>query len=247
MELATRLGELTTHEGFRQRGLQMTRIETFTDAAFAFALTLLVVSLELPTSYEELMEALRGAPAFALSAALLMMFWSGHRIWSRRFGLDDGPTVLLSCLLVFTVLIYVYPLRFMFSSMVAWLSYISGLQQASGQIFVDEEQVNSLFVVYGIGFIAMCAAIVLLNLHAWRLRDQLQLNELERFDTRVEITAWLLVASSGFLSVALALLLPVTWVGIPGWSYALLSIVMPIYGSRSGRRRRELLAAAKIQ
>ena len=28
--------------GFRMRGLQMTRVETFTDAAFAFAVTLLV-------------------------------------------------------------------------------------------------------------------------------------------------------------------------------------------------------------
>jgi len=35
--------------GFRLRGLQMTRIETFTDAAFAFALILLVVSLDPPT------------------------------------------------------------------------------------------------------------------------------------------------------------------------------------------------------
>jgi uncharacterized membrane protein len=36
--------------GIRPRGLAMTRIETFTDAAFAFSLTLLVISMDPPTT-----------------------------------------------------------------------------------------------------------------------------------------------------------------------------------------------------
>ena len=75
--------------GFRLRGLQMTRVETFTDAAFAFALTLLVISLQPPTSFNDLLTALRGVPPFLLSASMLMMFWWGHHQWSRRYGLDD--------------------------------------------------------------------------------------------------------------------------------------------------------------
>ena len=40
-------------DGFRLRGLGMTRIETFTDAAFAFAVSLLVISTQaVPTNYE---------------------------------------------------------------------------------------------------------------------------------------------------------------------------------------------------
>ncbi len=37
--------------GFRMRGLDMTRIEVFVDAAFAFAVTMLVISFDaIPTS-----------------------------------------------------------------------------------------------------------------------------------------------------------------------------------------------------
>jgi hypothetical protein len=43
--------------GFRLRGLSTTRIEAFTDAAFAFALTLLVISFQPPESFADLRAA----------------------------------------------------------------------------------------------------------------------------------------------------------------------------------------------
>ncbi|MEZ5331103.1 MAG: TMEM175 family protein [Thermoanaerobaculia bacterium] len=234
------LDELPTRNGFRLRGLASTRIETLTDAAFAFALTLLVVSLDVPTSYAELVDALRGIPAFALSAALLLMFWSGHHTWSRRYGLDDTPTVLLSGLLVFTVLVYVYPLRFVFQSMSAYFGYLAGVDLGGRSLTIEANQVNHLFVIYGAGFCAMCATLVLLNLHAWRRRDELGLDPVERFDTRAEIAAWTLVGSAGLLSIAVALFVPARWAGLPGWCYSLLGIVMPLVGRRNSRRRLEI-------
>ena len=185
-----RLDELPVKDGFRLRGMDMTRIQTFTDAAFAFALTLLVVSFDIPGSYDELIAALRQVPAFALSAVLLMIFWAGHHAWSRRYGLDDWQTIVLSCLLVFTMLVYVYPLKFLFRAMMEYLSYALGLAGSSETFLLGSlSNVNDLFVIYGIGYIAMCASIILLNLHAWRLRDDLELSELERYDTRAEIGA----------------------------------------------------------
>ncbi len=244
MELQNqRLDELPAKDGFRLRGLGMTRIEVFTDAAFAFALTLLVVSLDIPTGYDELVTVLQGVPAFALSAVLLMVFWAGHHTWSRRYGLDDALTIILSCLLVFTVLVYVYPLRFVFMAMTVWLAQVFGLPITSELISIGASQINKLFIVYGVGFVAMCTSIVLLNLHAWRLRDSLQLSELERYDTRSEIGAWLIVGSAGVLSIVLALATPPSWAGLPGWAYMLLSIVMPVYGTMTGRRRRAIAAA----
>ena len=244
MELQNhRLDELPAKDGFRLRGLGMTRIEVFTDAAFAFALTLLVVSLDIPTGYDELVTVLQGVPAFALSAVLLMVFWAGHHTWSRRYGLDDALTIILSCLLVFTVLVYVYPLRFVFMAMTVWLAQVFGLPITSELISIGASQINKLFIVYGVGFVAMCTSIVLLNLHAWRLRDSLQLSELERYDTRSEIGAWVIVGSAGVLSIVLALATPPSWAGLPGWAYMLLSIVMPVYGTMTGRRRRAIAAA----
>lgn len=78
--------------GFRLRGLDMTRVETFTDAAFAFAVTLLVISIDqVPRSYPEMVRALEGLPAFGFSFALIMLFWHAHWAWSRRSGWTTGP------------------------------------------------------------------------------------------------------------------------------------------------------------
>jgi len=238
------VADLPVKKGFRLRGAEMTRIETFTDAAFAFALTLLVVSLDPPTTLTGLQAALRDVPAFLLSAVLLMMFWWGHHEWSRRFGLDDGPTVVLSSALVCTVLVYVYPLRFMFGLMMSWIGRITGLPVGSGgERIQGVEDVNRLFVIYGAGFVAMCLTLVLLNLHAWRKREELELDALERHLLRAEVGAWLIVAGAGALSIALGLLLPATWPGTPGWAYMVLPVAMPLFGRATARRRARLLAA----
>jgi len=236
-----RLDELPVRGHFRMRGMAATRIETFTDAAFAFALTLLVLTADIPANYGELIATLRGVPAFLLSATLLMMFWYGHHTWSRRFGLDDGPTILLSSLLVATVLIYVYPLRFLFTAMMDWFTYLLGVPLNPDLPALEVHQVNRLFIVYGAGFVAMCATIVLLNLHAWRLREQLRLNSVERHETQAEIRAWLIVGSAGLLSILIALVTPNTRWGPAGWAYSLLAIVMPLYGRWANRRREAIL------
>jgi uncharacterized membrane protein len=227
--------------GFRLRGLSMTRIETFTDAAFAFALTLLVISMDPPTTMSSLDAALRQIPAFLLSGSLLMMFWAGHHTWSRRYGLDDGTTIVLSCLLVFTMLVYVYPLRFMFSAMMSWVGGMADLPlgPARGALGIQSvEEVNRMFVIYGLGFTAMSTAIALLNVHAWRQRVALQLDELERHSARAEIGAWLILIAVGITSTLIAATFPGA-LPTAGWAYALLGVAMPLYG----RRVRKGLAA----
>src|ERR1700752_4048886 len=94
---------------FRWRGGEITRLEAFCDVVFGFALTLLVVSLEVPRNYEELMSAMRGFVPFAVCFAQLVMIWRAHYIFSRRYGLEDRYTVFLNVALLFVVLFYVYP------------------------------------------------------------------------------------------------------------------------------------------
>jgi len=233
-----RIEELPMKGVFRLRGIEMTRLETFTDAAFAFALTLLAISLDPPTSVAEVQDTLRQIPAFLASGTLLMMFWWAHHVWSRRFGLDDGPTVLLSCLLIFTVLIYVVPLRFMFGLVSLWVGGLTGLPLGSSRIvFTGLPDVGTLFVIYGVGFAAMAGSIVLLYLYAWRRRDALDLSEAEAFETLSEAGVWGIVAASGALSAGAALVLPTSAAGAPGWVYMALPLLTPSYAHVMNRRR----------
>jgi uncharacterized membrane protein len=98
---------------------EITRLEGFSDAVFGFALTLLVVSLEVPRSYAQLMGVMGGFLSFACCFALLIWVWHEHNVFFRRYGLQDGLTVVLNGALLFVVLFYVYPLKFMFDSMFA--------------------------------------------------------------------------------------------------------------------------------
>lgn len=228
---------------FRARGANQTRIETFTDAAFAFALTMLAVSLEAPTTYEALMRALGGIPAFAGSFALLMLFWRGHNEFSRRYGLEDGTTLLLTSALVFVLLVYVFPLKFLFKAFVAWMAFLTTGEAVGEELRISIGQLKTLFIVYGGGFTAMTLCLMLLFVHAYRLRRTLGLNEVEVLDTRLQIGAWGVQASVGLLSIAIAAL-PISGLhpSSAGWAYCLLPIVMPIYGIRSGRKRDALVA-----
>jgi len=231
------LDNLPVVNGFRQRGMDMTRIETFTDAAFAFSLTLLVISFDrLPATFDEFLLALRNVPAFAGGFATLAMFWYGHHVWSRRFGLDDGPTALLSMLFVFVMLIYIYPLRMVMSAFFNWLS-------GGWMPFMLEEipltDLADIFIIYGIGFAAMSGILALLYRYALARSEALALNEEERFATVAGFYAWLILSAIGMLSVAWASLMPPLVARWAGFSYMLLGIVMPLYGiaqTRAWRR-----------
>src|SRR4051794_6390136 len=90
--------------GFRWRGSgEIARIEGFSDAVFAFAITLLVVSLEVPRTFTELMGSMRGFVAFAIGFVLLFQIWYAQYVFFRRYGLQDTTTLVLNGALLFVV------------------------------------------------------------------------------------------------------------------------------------------------
>ena len=91
------LDALPRRTGFRLRGLEMTRLESFVDAAFAFAVTMLVIAgQQVPDDVATLLKAFKEVPVFAASIAVLAIFWRGHWLWSRRYGLEDTISIWIS-------------------------------------------------------------------------------------------------------------------------------------------------------
>src|SRR5207247_3810638 len=102
--------------GFRLRGIQMTRLETFIDAAFAFAVSMLVIAAQqIPDNIQALLAAFKNVPTFVCSIAVLGIFWRGHWLWSRRYGLEDGAAILISWAMIDTIRILIYPLTAIFA------------------------------------------------------------------------------------------------------------------------------------
>ena len=196
------------------------RLDNFTDAAFAFAVTLLVIGgSEAPTSYAMLESAVAEVPAFAIGFAIIAMFWFAHVRWRTVRGEGDWLSALLSVLLVFLVLVYVQPLRAMARSLSSFLG-------GSGTPFTGD--VGDLFLVYGAGFVAMAATTASLFLEA---RRNLDLTDALRVAVHGEMLIWVILTATGLVSILLSVFeatenlapllyatLPVT-IGLFVWRY----------------------------
>lgn len=210
---------------FRFRGREVSRVEAFSDVVFGFALTLIVISLEVPSSFEELMQAMRGLPAFAICFAILTWVWYVHHTFFRRYALTDDITIALNAVLLFLVLFYTYPLKFLFSLVTGAINRVEGGA--------------TLMVIYGVGFAGIFALFLAMYAHAWRLRDELELNELERYDTKTNMIMYAAYIVVGTLSAMIGGLdgPAVRWAGLMYW---LLGPVSAAIGWWRGSRRHRL-------
>jgi uncharacterized membrane protein len=233
-----RVGE---EEGFAWRGVEVSRIEGLSDAVFAFAITLLVVSLEVPKTFDELLVTMRGFFAFAICFALLFAVWNEHYKFSRRYGLWDASTVRLNAALLFIVLLYVYPLKFLFTILIdELLGFSTDVRLPNGDVVeaIEPGQFPLLMVIYGAGFIAIQVVFVLLYLRAYASRDTLELDASEILITRQEIQGFLLMTAVGLVSVAVAVFGGQDAASWAGLAYLLLFPLQAANGYLMRSRRR---------
>jgi hypothetical protein len=221
---------IVPEEYFRWRAGEITRLEAFCDVIFGFAITLLVVSLEVPHSYAELMADMRGFLPFAACFAQLAMIWRTHYKFSRRYGLEDPYTVFLNVVLLFLVLFYVYPLKFVFTLL---FSEIMGADVTAN---LGWHEGSVLMRIYAIGFAAVFLLFVLMYGHAYRLRRELGLNPVEVLETRVAMQENGVLALVGVTSFLVAFKSP----GWAGWLYLVIGPLFAIHGSIFGKRVRLL-------
>ncbi len=219
------------------RGRDVSRLEGFSDAVFGFALTLLVVSLEVPASFQDLRQILIGFPAFAVTFTLICWIWYEHYLVFRRYDLEDGFTVVLNSILLFIVVFYAYPLKFMATRLISGSLMGMGPQIDQG-LSVDDARL--LMAVFGGGFMALFGTFMLLHWNALRQRKLLNLDALAMYDARASVGRHGISAAFGLVSLAMALLAPIDYLAYAGLQFFLMGPAHGSYGYLNGRARERL-------
>ena len=197
-------------------GDSTSRLDAFTDAAFAFAVSLLVIGgARAPEDIDTLIAALGDIPAFAFGFAVITMFWLGHVRWRRlRGGEGDWLATLLTLLLVFLTLVYVQPLRAMAAETGLWFTgHGSGFRG----------NVSDLFAVYGTGFVAM--SLIMAALY-WEALSRTAMSAQRRAEARGERGIWIILAITGLLSILVSLTRYGQWAAM---LYATLPLTIPLF------------------
>lgn len=236
-------GAQSRDDGFRHRGTEVSRVEALSDAVFGFGITLLVMSVEPPTSYADLIDSFRGLPAFAACFALLAWLWHVHFVFCRRFGLTDPRFVILNTVFLFLVVFYMYPLKFVFVGFTYWLTGMVQQRYVAAP-GMSAAEVSTLFVIYGLGFTLVTGVIAMMHAHALSLRRSLALNDHEAAATRLEIVQNLLRALVGLICAGIASLVSARYVGLSGFAFMLLGPFEAIGGILRARLRQRFTPAA---
>ncbi|HZW15143.1 MAG TPA: TMEM175 family protein [Brevundimonas sp.] len=208
------------------------RLDAFVDAAFAFAVSLLIIAGGEPLrSFDDLLRALMRIPAFLAGFALIVLFWLAHRAWSALGPKRDRMATLLSLAVVFSVLVFVFPLRLLSETAV---HFMSGGLLPGGELIGSFGELGWIYLIYGLGFSTLSMLYVLLFRRA---AAGMAADLPARIEARSWARTWLLAAIAGVLSsvAALSPLLPVApW--LPGVTYWIIPLGIWIFAAMDRRR-----------
>lgn len=174
-------------QAFRLRGKEVQRIETFSDAIFAFSISLLIMSLEVPQTFEELEVIVHNFLPFVTTVLLVALFWREQTRYFRRYGLDDSIVIWLNIFLMIVILFYVYPLKFLFSLLLSMMTHVNYFPKAGSEVIIDLKDFPSLIIIYSVGYATIWLLFFFMYEIAWYKKETLQLNRYETLVTKKEI------------------------------------------------------------
>jgi len=228
-------------EGFRYRGLSSSRLENLTDAIFGFAITLLVIASQVPTTYVELQVSMYGFLGFVFCIMLLLGLWNNHNNFFLHFGLQDATIKVLNFLFLFVLLFYVYPLKYLFSflgtSIYARFKVAIGDSSEALRKVIDDmnsaglssEQWVDIMVRFGLGLFLMYFLLLLMHIHAYSKRNYLKLSLKEQYISRTFMQAYGILIGVCTLSMCIVLVFGGRSAAVSGMVYALIALVLPLH------------------
>jgi uncharacterized membrane protein len=233
---------------FRYRGEEPTRMETLSDAVFALAITMLLISTSAPSNFQQLRLFVLEIIPFAMCIALITILWYEHFVFFIRYSFRSKYIVLLNSILLFILLFYVYPLKFLTKvifSIFGWMFTDSDFLINQFKVMMKGGNMAELMIIYGFGAASLFLVFALMYRYAYKNSNELELNEVEKFDTRWSIKSNVLMASIPLLSALLAMIFSGNdrLVGmVSGFIYFLYTPVMLIYGRIHDKKRKILIS-----
>lgn len=244
--------KIDANKDFNFRGKEPGRLENFSDAVFALAITLLLISTSPPTNFEQIRRFTFDLLPFLACITLIILIWHEHFIFFLRYGLRDGKMIALNTLFLVLILFYVYPLKFLTKLIILFpIAYLLGEESIISELkeMINPGDMSQLMVIYGVGATAVFLVLMQMYRYAYKKADDMGLNEIERFDTQTSIRTNLLMAVVPALSVILAILLRNSWLAGPvsGFAYMLYTPLMFGHGRIIERKRKKLLESQESE
>ena len=193
----------------------ISRIEVFSDAVFAFAATLMVVNFNMDSNLSITKSSATGFLSFFVGFFVLAALWWVHYNFFRRINYMDNGIIALNSVLLFVVLYYVFPLKDLVQS---WM----------GEGVTTKEELANLFVMYGIGFLLIFLCFSLMYYRAFKRSRSTETVTLLYFYAR----HFFILVLVAVISVILAFFEVGLQFGFPGLVYAFLG---PLCYSHSKR------------
>lgn len=232
---------------FRHRGIEPGRMENFSDAVFALAITLLLISTSPPSNFDQIKRFVWEIIPFAMCIIFIILIWHEHFTFFFRYGLRNSKVLVLNSIFLIIVLFYVYPLKFLTKLILLPLSILFSQENLRQEMLgmIRGEDMADLMIIYGLGAFAVFSILMLMYRYAYKQADALELNELERFDTLSKIKMNRLMGIVPLVSVSIAIIFHGHWMGgmLAGFSYFLYTPVMFMFGKKNDKERKALVAS----
>jgi len=164
--------EIFRKKNYKEGNRILQRMEAFSDSIFAFSISVLIFSTAVPINYSGFITTLEGIIPFGLCFLFIMIIWKEHARFFDLFPIYDSKTQNLNGLLLFLILFYIFPLKYIFTIVAKLLIInIGGLLGLTKMTLADQEYLrnaipresrNMIYIVFALGWIGVFGTYALL-------------------------------------------------------------------------------------